>query len=176
MLKASVVADMDNGTPFGVPSELAVDCNLVPAVGDFDLGDTVGLAFKDRKVGDTFTLAGRLNTGDQALGAFDVSLNYDAEVLEVLGVDAGDELHGAVFSSNADAESGVIYINGAVDPTVAKNVYLFSISFICFSILTSSILSSLLERLDFDFDFTITCIVSLNTFAIGSSILSGKLL
>ena len=32
------------------------------------------------------------------------------------------------------------------------------------------------ERLDFDLDFTITCIVSLNTFAIGSSILDGKLL
>ena len=38
--------------------------------------------------------------------------------------------------------------------------------------LTSNMLSSLSDKLDFDFDLTITCIVSLNTFAIGSSIYS----
>ena len=32
------------------------------------------------------------------------------------------------------------------------------------------------DKLDFDFDLTITCIVSLNTFAIGSSIFCGNLL
>ena len=52
-----------------------------------------------------------------------------------------------------------------------KKCYSFLIS-----IFTSNILSSLFGKLDFDLDLIITCIVSLNTFAIGSSISCGRLL
>ena len=53
-------------------------------------------------------------------------------------------------------------INGAVDPTVARKVNLLFTTFICFSIFTSNIFSSLWLILVLDLDFITACIESLN--------------
>ena len=111
-----IVPGVDIGTSFDPPAEVAIDCNLAAGCGDFDLGDTVGLAFKDRAPGETFTLQGRLNTCGAALGAFDVNLTYATTVLKITGVDAAGGAVGAVFSSNYLSEPGQVLINASFNP------------------------------------------------------------
>ena len=106
----------DRGEALAVASETPIDVNLLPGPGDLDLGDMVGLAFKDRQPQDAFTLQARLNTDGQALGAFDVELTYDPQVLEITGVHVAEGLPVAMFSTNRESQPGTLFVNAALNP------------------------------------------------------------
>ncbi|MEC8025234.1 MAG: cohesin domain-containing protein, partial [Myxococcota bacterium] len=111
-----IIDAIDKATAYNPAAELAVDCNLLPAAGDIDMGETVGLAFKDRAPAETFTVVGRINTGGLALGAFDLRVTYDPAMLQVNNVQAGADIVGATFSANAQSQPGTIFINGVLSP------------------------------------------------------------
>jgi len=126
----------DSGSPYDPPAEYGVDCNLAAGCGDFDLGDTVGLAFKDREPGEVFTLEGRANTCGNDLAAFDVELSHDKAVLDVLEL-ADVEFIGAavggVCNANPLSEPGNILINcvsmGPDAPVNGNNIKLFTVKY-----------------------------------------------
>jgi len=105
----------DNAPAFAPAAELGLDCNLAPDCGDVDLGDTVGLAFKDRAPNETFSFEARVNTCGQALGAFDFKLTYDSEVLEVDSVEAAGATEDVIFTSNPFFP-GEIFVNAIFNP------------------------------------------------------------
>ena len=107
---------VDANVPYDPETEYGVDCNLAPDCGDVDLGDTVGLAFKDRAPGETFTLEARINTCSTALGAFDLELHYDNDVVNVTSVEAIGATIGAVFNANHKSAPGTIFANAIFNP------------------------------------------------------------
>ena len=108
----------DAGTAFGPPVAVPTAANLTPSTGDVDLGDSAGLAHKDRLPNALFDMPVRINTGGSGLGAFDLEVNYDPAVLEALGVTAGSGLGaGTTFSGNAVTQPGTVFMNGFSSPT-----------------------------------------------------------
>ncbi|MFT7625085.1 MAG: hypothetical protein ACI9WU_004276, partial [Myxococcota bacterium] len=95
-------------------------------------GDTIGLAFKDRGPGETFTLEARFNTCDQALGAFQVAMTHDPAVLQVVDVDAKGATIGNVFTANWLVEPGTVDINGTIFPSIQKGdaLVMFDITYL----------------------------------------------
>ena len=59
-------------------------------------------------------MAGGANTGDFALGAFDVEVTFDPEVVTAVSVDAGADVQDAVFSSNTKGQPGKVLFNGTL--------------------------------------------------------------
>ena len=116
VIGTKLASALDSAPAYGPQEETAVDCNLTPDCGDLDLGDTVGLAFKDQAPGAEFAVNGRINTCTQKLGSFDVELTYDPLVLEVQSVEAIGASAGQVFNSNALSTPGKIFINGVMNP------------------------------------------------------------
>jgi hypothetical protein len=80
------------------------------------MGDTVGLAYKDQAPGAQFSLEVRLNSCDKAIGAFDLELTYDKQVLQVISVVAHGATVGVTFNANALSKPGTIYMNAAFNP------------------------------------------------------------
>jgi len=112
IIEVDVLADQ--GADFDPPAELPVDVNLIPDVGDVDLGDTTGLAHKPRSVGEVFDVQARVNTGELALGAFDVSVSFDPAVLQPVSVTVGTDVQDAVFNTNTESQPGTVLFNGTL--------------------------------------------------------------
>jgi len=108
----------------GYTSEANYAVNLVPAVGDADVGSAFGRFVPVMEAGDTFVAEVRINTGTANLGGYDLSLNYNDQVLTAVSVT--DKLTGPgvsmVFSSKIEEglspalpdETGRVSIVGAV--------------------------------------------------------------
>lgn len=77
-----------------VKDTVAFACNLVPTLGDVDIGDVTGVPLKPAHVGDTVTAAVRINSGNVVLGSFDVEIVYDNDLLEVVSVSKGTDMSG----------------------------------------------------------------------------------
>ena len=124
---------VDVGTPFDPPTEYPVDCNLAPSCGDIDLGDTVGLAFKDRAPGQNFILEARINTCGFALGGFDITLSYDEAVLQVNEVVPKGATVGEIFTPNWLGVTGEILSNASFNPVGSakkgNNLVLFDVHY-----------------------------------------------
>ncbi len=133
VFRVDVNLAVDKGGNFNPPAETSTDCNLLPDCGDIDLGDTVGLAFKDRAPGTTFTLDGRFNTCDLPLGAIDVQLAFDPQVLDALDVQAGPAAQGATFNANPFVGGGKILLNAIFNPLAGikkgPDLHLFTVSY-----------------------------------------------
>ncbi|HIA01021.1 MAG TPA: hypothetical protein EYN66_03805 [Myxococcales bacterium] len=111
-----IAAGQDAGTSYDPAAEYAVDCNLLPGCGDVDMGDSIGLAFKDQMPGAQFSMEVRLNTCDKAMGAFDFELTYDKQVLEAVDALAHGATVGVTFNANPYSKPGTIYMNAAFNP------------------------------------------------------------
>jgi hypothetical protein len=108
-------SSLDVGASLGTPADIGMDCNLTAACGDIDWGDTVGLAFKDRNPGESFSLQARLNTCGESLGAFDVELSYDTAVLTATNSTPAGASVGAIFSANWQSQPGTIFANAILN-------------------------------------------------------------
>ena len=117
-LSVDIAAGLDALAPYGAPVPINVACNLLPTAGDVDLGDSSGLAHKDRGANESFEMPVRIHTGGKSLGAFDMEIYYDPAVVIATGVTKGSGLGaGATFSGNADTNPGTVFLNGFVSPT-----------------------------------------------------------
>lgn len=92
-----------------------VDVNLIVVCGDFDLGDIVGLVYKDILFGIVkVEYIVCFNMCDYKLGVFDVELMYDKDVFFVLEVKFYGVIVGQMFNVNWKSEFGKIFINGVM--------------------------------------------------------------
>lgn len=62
-------------------ADLNAAINLVPGVGDADLGQTVGIAMPDKGANTVFTVPVRINTGGQDLGSVTIEVRYNKSVI-----------------------------------------------------------------------------------------------
>ena len=100
----------------GVEGTATTAANLLPAVGDVDLGRRVGVAHPDVGPGEAFDMPLRVNTGGAALGAFDVTITYDPDVITALGGVPGAGWPGGQLEVTVDDPPGVIHVVGAAAP------------------------------------------------------------
>ena len=100
-------------------------CNLLPALGDIDLGQTMGVPHPDVAPGELFTMPVVVNTGAQALGSIDVTITYDPAVIAALAGQAGADWPGGQLEVTLNDPPGTIHIVGAASPgTQAKGAAL----------------------------------------------------
>ena len=65
--------------------------NLLPDIGDIDIGSAVGNPFPNVQVGETFSLSVRMNVGNQPLKQFEVYLKFDDSVIHATQVSTGSD-------------------------------------------------------------------------------------
>ena len=83
-MKASV-----NVTSLNVYTTYSFDTNLLPDVGDVDVGAQVGAAYpKNLENGDTFSLSVRANV-NQPLKQFEIYLQFDDTIINAVDVSTG---------------------------------------------------------------------------------------
>ena len=115
VFSVTVDSAVDVGMDFAAPGVRLLPVNLLPDVGDVDLGEAAGLAHPDRDAQAVFTMPVRAHAGGAALGGVDLEITYDPLVLEVIDLAVGAGIPGAVFSANASTP-GVIYLNASPPP------------------------------------------------------------
>ena len=99
-VRVKVSAPISDGK--GTASQTQLACNLDPSsAGDVDLGASDGLPLQSRKVGETFTLDMRINTGGKPLGPFDFRLLFDHAQLTLAG-DATVNAKGSAVATPLD--------------------------------------------------------------------------
>jgi hypothetical protein len=113
-LKANALETVDisllvRGQLGGENIKIGLACNLDPGVGDVDLGRNIGLPLGPNKVGDTFDVPLRINTGSDALGAFDLTITYDPTIIEAVKLP-----NGAFGKTGANWPGGIF--EATVDP------------------------------------------------------------
>ncbi|MBM4370040.1 MAG: hypothetical protein FJ098_00200 [Deltaproteobacteria bacterium] len=111
-LTAALAAGANTGAPAPSPAARLILANLLPAPGDVDLGEAVGLAHPDRDADEVFEVPVRVHTAGQDLGGIDLEITYDPLVLEILDLLPGAGLAAAVFSANGTTP-GMIYLNAS---------------------------------------------------------------
>ncbi|MCA9513816.1 MAG: hypothetical protein KC635_02635, partial [Myxococcales bacterium] len=87
--------------------------NLTPAVGDVDLGESVGVAHPDRSPGAMFVMPLRVNTGGAPIGALDVTVTFDPAVVRIVSVDAGAGWPGGQLDAALDNVAGEVHVVAA---------------------------------------------------------------
>ena len=93
--------------------------NLEPRVGELDLGAVTGVPIASVNVGDVFDLPVRLNAENQSLGAWEVALAYDSDLLELVSVTGR---RGSTFRHSRTAFEGAVLIGGIEDsPFIATS-------------------------------------------------------
>ena len=108
-------------TALGAQADQNISVNLIPAVGDIDLGAEFGVAYPNQGGGD-FTFPLRVNLGGQTLKGFEFWLYYDKSEIDVTGVawiseDKGPlAFNAAARDTDATVQnySGHTFISGAV--------------------------------------------------------------
>jgi hypothetical protein len=103
---------VDTGTLYDPPKPLSLAVNLLPDVGDVDLGNSTGLAFPDRTGDEYFDMPVRVNSGSRTLGGIDLEITYDPSVLLADSARVGSGIPGALFAANV-SEPGRIYLNAS---------------------------------------------------------------
>ena len=75
-----------------VTSKVTVACNLLPAIGDVDLGEETGVPLPPTSVGSLINIQARLNAGEnQGIKSIDLTLSYDQAKLDLVSVTKGSD-------------------------------------------------------------------------------------
>ena len=102
-----------------VQSSVAVACNLEPAFGDVDLGLPTGLPVPQQVVGDTFTIAVRLNSGTKSLDSLELDIFFNESVIRAVGVTPGASWPSSgLFQFNINDPVDTVTVGGIVDSSV----------------------------------------------------------
>ena len=104
----NVVVRASGGNNIEATTAFAV--NLIPEIGDFDLGRTSGIPFGPLTKGVTYTIPIRVNAGSLNLSSFDLEIEFEGDVFQPTGV-------ASVF------HSGNIAIESSIPSR--KNIYKF---------------------------------------------------
>ena len=104
---------------------LVLACNLLPDVGDVDLGLNSGIAFPRTTVGGISVVEVRANTGQKALGAVELIITFNPKYLDVvtkspgvLDVQTSSVFSGGIFEAVHDPP-GVLKLGGI--PSVSRS-------------------------------------------------------
>ena len=88
-----------------VTSRVRVACNLLPAIGDVDVGEETGLPLPPRHVGSSFQIQVRLNAGTgQGVKMIDLTLSYDRLKLAAISVTKGSVWNTCVSDLNSPGQ------------------------------------------------------------------------
>ena len=104
-----------------VTSKATVACNLLPAIGDVDLGEHTGLPLPPRRVGSFIRIHARLNAGGVKM--IDLTLSYDKSKLALVSVIKGRDWttcvpdHSTIGQISLDCSSDSS-LNGLVEVAV----------------------------------------------------------
>jgi len=122
----------------GVSASASFACNLDPAVGDVDLGNTAGLPLSPASVGSIVSVPVRVNIGSlSSLGSIDLNLYYDASKLTVVSAVAGaDWPAGAQFLSTLNSPPGQVSFGGALPGSGIQG--LVTIAVVSFTVLPAA--------------------------------------
>ena len=122
-------------TPSITDRSLLLSADLLPDVGDVDLGEMRTTApISAKKVNKAFDVQVRVNTGGAILGSFEIEIRYDPKVLVASkSVPTGSNWPGGIFESVIDPP-GVLKLGGApntenVRPVKGSNEHLATIKF-----------------------------------------------
>lgn len=113
-----------------------VACDLLPDVGDVDLGVSGEESpVPSRTVGDTFNVEVRFNTGTDSMGSIDLSVTYPAAAMEVVmsgaspQISTGRQWPGGIFQAVVDPP-GTIRLGGVPSAGIrGANAHLATITF-----------------------------------------------
>ena len=109
----------------GVVGSVKTAANLVPVVGDIDLGQKAGVPHPDVKPGQSFIMPLRVNTGSQSLGSIDVTVTYDKDVLQAVKGESGSGWPGGQFDVTVNDPPGKVQVVGAAKAgSTAKGAHL----------------------------------------------------
>lgn len=105
--------------------------NLVPAVGDVDLGrQGSGLAVPPvPSVGSDFTLPLHANLGNYLAGVVQIDVSYDPQVLEILRVTPGADWESTQFSATLNDPVGEFVLGGLSSGIGGSNAHLADLTF-----------------------------------------------
>ncbi len=87
--------------------------NLLPDVGDVDLGNTSGVAHPDVKPGQKFVMPVRVNTGGKPIGAVDTTITYDKDVIAAVSGKTGKHWPGGQFEITVNDPPGKVHLVAA---------------------------------------------------------------
>ena len=105
LLTASV-----NGT--AVNASTPFSCNLLPNVGDGDLGASSGIPLTPARIGSVISMSIVLNVGASSLRALQLSVTYDKTRLNVTQVSQGASWTSGQFLSNFNDPPGFLEVGG----------------------------------------------------------------
>ena len=103
-----------------VIATVATTANLAPAVGDVDLGRATGAPVAPTRIGDRFSVAVRVNSGGQSVGALELAIRYDPTQLRALSARAGADWAAGAFIATLNDPPGVLLLGGT--PSTAAGV------------------------------------------------------
>jgi len=112
----------------GVQASAPIAANLLPAVGDVDLGGTAGAPVPAVTPGTEFTVAVTVNSGVALVGAVDLTLRYDTAAFVALAVEEGKDWAGGALLARLNDPPGVIVFGGT--PSIRRagsNLHLASV-------------------------------------------------
>ncbi|XP_062511329.1 uncharacterized protein LOC134187228 [Corticium candelabrum] len=109
----SIVVSATNSS---ASSSVSFACNLMPSVGDGDIGALNGLPFPSLAVATVFIIPLRINSGSLSVGSLDIRLYYDYTILEAIDVTPGSSWpSSAFFVWSTNDPRGQIQFGGSVD-------------------------------------------------------------
>ncbi|MDP6944320.1 MAG: cohesin domain-containing protein, partial [Myxococcota bacterium] len=100
-------------TTGGATNTFETACNLEPAIGDVDLGQAFGIAHPDVLPGEDFVMPVRVNTGNQAIGALDLTFEYDPTVITAVSGEGGGGWPGGQLEITLNDPPGQVHIVAA---------------------------------------------------------------
>ena len=101
----------------GVTETTTFAANLLPALGDVDLGEKEGPPLASASVGDKVQIPVHLNIKGKVLGAVDITVNYPSNLVKALSVTKGKDWPGGIFISSINSLSGAVKFGGSASAT-----------------------------------------------------------
>ena len=98
--------------------QLSFACNLQPAIGDVDLGETDGVPIPSPNVNDVASVPLVVNAGSQRLAAAQLTITYSSAVLDVVGVRESSEWPGTLQHTDSPGVLTITASGGSVSGLV----------------------------------------------------------
>jgi len=113
--------------PTSLQDQISFACNLLPAVGDMDLGQPKGIPIPEVTLGANFSVPLYVNSGNLSLTSISFIISYNGN-LDILSVSAYENWSGEILY-NTDTP-GIIHVIATSSSTVSSGlIYLLDLAF-----------------------------------------------
>ena len=121
--------------------EITFFVNLIPDVGDTDIGQKAGPPLNTVSTGDDVVVPIYFNSGNNSLAYIEISFTYDNTVLAVSGTTLGNDWANGVYHFNTDNEGLVLFTSIFSESNiVSEQLHLFNVKLTAISPLSETIL------------------------------------